>query len=113
MKIAEYATNAGVSETKLPSVIAAVAGAGGMPVSVEGVTNTQMAAAQLGRLVGYSKCYSYIYYEMLPWAALAAIGKLRFHPRLIQAYKCRTSLVFPERCHGFDGLVNHYRCREL
>jgi hypothetical protein len=64
-KIAEYALAAGVPADQIANVVGAVASANGAPVSIPGLTDAQIAAAQLGRLWGFSKAYSYVYWTIL------------------------------------------------
>jgi hypothetical protein len=73
--ISQYALAAGVPALRLTEVVTAILGAGGMPVEIEGLSAAQVAAVQLGRLQGYARAYSWIYYTIIPAAFVAAIGR--------------------------------------
>ncbi len=98
--IAQYALTAGVSSESVDAVVSAVAASNGVSVSVPGgwrvdykvlflrreadaplislgITDAQMMAAQLGRLNAYAKSFAYIFWSVLPWAVVGAIGGWR------------------------------------
>ena len=83
--IASYASSAGVSAGDLQRVVDAVAGASGQPVILPGISDAQIAAAQDGRLEAYAQSYQYIFFSIIPWTVVAAIGE-NFHRKVYDRY---------------------------
>ena len=77
--ISSFASDAGVSVSDLASVVAAVAAAGGEAVIIPGITPTQIAAAQLGRLTAFANSYQYLFISVIPWTVVGAIGEYSVH----------------------------------
>ncbi len=77
--ISSFASDAGVSVSDLASVVAAVAAAGGEAVIIPGITPTQIAAAQLGRLTAFANSYQYLFISVIPWTVVGAIGECSVH----------------------------------
>jgi hypothetical protein len=109
------------------AVVAAVAASDGAPVSVpggwradnanplqlnrvtlslSGITDAQIAAAQFGRLTAFAKSFSYIFWSVLPWSVLGAVGESRWRQDPTDLTDATNANPVLQLSHSLDQFVS-------